>query len=71
MARARLHLIFQEIHGRVGDKIFRSSPSGETIVYQALEKLTGNPKSAPPPHLAPAHAYARAAMEEPEMRSYH
>ena len=70
MAKIRLNPIIQGLHGRIGGLIFRDSGHGETVVYKASEKAERQAKPGPgsQPHpFRQAHAYARAAMADPEM----
>jgi hypothetical protein len=74
MAKLRLHPLIEGIHGRMGDLIFRGTANGETVVYKAPGEAAGKSQSEPdsPPHpFKEAHAYARAAMADPEMRAYY
>jgi hypothetical protein len=72
MAKVKLNPLFQEIHGKVGDLVFRRTPSGGTIVYEAPKKSRGNTRYAQKVqqhHMGEAHAYARAAMADPERKA--
>jgi hypothetical protein len=72
MAKVKLNPLLQEIHGKVGDLVFRRTPGGETIVYEAPKKSRGNTRYAQKVqqhHLKEAHAYARSAMADPEIKA--
>jgi hypothetical protein len=74
MAKVKLNPLFEEVHGKFGDVIFRRTPGGGTIAYPAPEKSRGNTRSAQKyqqHHMNEAHAYAREAMDDPEMKSHY
>jgi hypothetical protein len=74
MANVRLNPIICEVHGRIGNLIFRSSGKGETVVYKAPEKQERKGKQEPgtKPHpFTAAHAYARECMDDSEMSAFY
>ncbi len=74
MAKVKLNPFIQEVHGKLGDVIFRRTPSGGMIVYKAPEKSRGNTRAAQKyqqHYMHQAHAYAREAMADPEMRAHY
>jgi hypothetical protein len=74
MPKVKLNPFITEIHGKIGDLVFRSTPSGETIVYKAPKKSRGNTRGAQKVQqyrMTAAHTYARAAMADPEMKAFY
>jgi hypothetical protein len=72
MAKVKLNPFLQEIHGKLGDLVFRRTPGGGTIVYEAPKKSRGNTRYAQKVqqhHMTEAHAYARAAMADPARKA--
>lgn len=74
MAKIKLQNIFQEIEGRLGDYVFKKSASGEIIIskvpdmshvrWSKAQKLQRR-------RMKEANAYAREAMNDPEMRAHY
>lgn len=74
MAKVKLNPFFSEVRGRVGDFIFRSSASGETIMSARPDMSRTTWSDAQQAHrqrFKEAAAYARAAMAAPDIRAYY
>ena len=73
MAKVKLSPFIDAVSGKLGDLVFRRTPSGETIVYKAPKKSRGNTRSAQKyqqHRMNEAHAYARSAMDDPQRKAY-
>ena len=81
MAIVKLGPLLQEVHGKIGDLVFRRGPDGQTIVSKVPQKKRKKSKKAQKAEKArnarqrqllyDAHDYARSAMANPEMRAYY
>ncbi len=74
MAKLKMNGIFSDLHGKVGDLVFRRGPNGQTIVYQAPDISQveySEAQLAQQGRIGEAHAYSRAAMIDPEMRAFY
>ncbi len=81
MAIVKLGPLLQEVHGKIGDLVFRRGPNGKTIVSKAPEKKKKKSKKAQKAVkernaqqrqlMYEAHDYAHAAMANPEMREHY
>lgn len=74
MAKMKLHPLFVQLSGRVGDSIFRTTKDGQVIVSHRPRKPSAGPSEAQKAHrerFAGAVAYAKAAMAEPGVRAYY
>ena len=81
MAIVKLGPLLQEVHGKIGDLVFRRGPNGQTIVSRAPQKKKKKSKKAQKAEKAQharqrqlmyeAHDHARAAMANPEMRAHY
>jgi hypothetical protein len=74
MAKVKLNPLFKEMHGKVGDLVFRRGPNGQTIVYKAPKKSRGNTRFAQKVQqhrMRDAHAYAHAAMADPDKQAHY
>jgi hypothetical protein len=70
MAKVKLNPFIKEAHGRLGDLVFKSSRNGETVVSlkPRKPKKTGGVDLPQKQRMQNAHAYAHAAMADPEKR---
>jgi hypothetical protein len=81
MAIVKLGPLLQEVHGKIGDLVFRRGPDGKTIVSKAPQIKKKKSQKAQKAEKArnarqrqlmyDAHDYARAAMANPEMREHY
>ncbi len=81
MAIIKLPAFLEEVHGKIGDVVFRRGPNGQTIVSKAPTKKKKKSQKAQRAQKAQyarqrelmfqAHDYAHAAMKDPEMRAYY
>ena len=81
MAIVKLSPFLQEVHGKIGDLVYRRGPNGQTIVSKAPQKKKKKSQKAQKAEKArnarqkqllyEAHDYARAAMDDPEMKAYY
>jgi len=81
MAIVELGPLLQEVHGKIGDLVFRRGPNGKTIVSRLPQKKKKKSKKAQKAEkernarqrqlMYDAHDYARAAMADPEIRKYY
>ena len=81
MAIVKLGPLLQEVHGKIGDLVFRRGPNGQTIVSKVPQKKKKKSKKAQKAEkerrarqrqlMYEAHDYARAAMANPEMREHY
>ena len=81
MAIVKLSPFLQEVHGKIGDLVYRRGPNGQTIVSKAPQKKKKKSQKAQKAEKArnarqrqlmfDAHDYARAAMDNPEMKEYY
>jgi len=72
MAKVKLSPWIKEINGRVGDMVFRTSPSGETILSKSPDMSAVVWSPAQQDHrqrFKAAIAYAKAAMADPDARA--
>ena len=61
-----------EIHGKVGERIYRRGPNGSTIVCKRPDMSGVQPSEAQKAHrqrFKQAVAYAKAALADPELRA--
>jgi hypothetical protein len=74
MALAKLNPLFVELHGKIGDIVFRRGPNGQTIISKmprrSLWKVQ-KVRKAQKKRLTEAHARARTAMADPLTRAYY
>ncbi len=81
MAIVELGPLLQEVHGKIGDLVFRRGPNGKTVVSRVPQKKKKKSQKAQKAEKArnarqrqlmyEAHDYARAAMADPEIRAYY
>jgi hypothetical protein len=74
MPKVTLNPLIKQIYGKSGKLIYRRTPKGETIVYQAPERpadASASPDPARKQLWTEAHVYAREAMADPEMSEYY
>jgi hypothetical protein len=81
MAIVKLSPLVEEVHGKIGDLVYRRGPNGQTVVSKAPQKKKKKSKKAQKAvkagnarqqqMLYDAHDYARAAMDDPEMKKYY
>ena len=74
MAIMKLDPLFKDLHGKIGDLVFRRGPNGQTIVYKAPKKSRGNTRFAQKlqqHRMTDAHAYAGAAMADPDKQAHY
>jgi hypothetical protein len=74
MAKVKLPPFLQEVHGKIGDLVFRSTPNGGTCIYKVPKISRGNTRSAQKlqqHRMRGAHAYAQSAMADPDMKAYY
>jgi hypothetical protein len=81
MAIVELGPLLKEVHGKIGDLVFRRGPNGQTIVSRVPQKKKKKSQKAQKAEKArnarqrqlmyEAHDYARAAMADPEMRAHY
>ena len=79
MAIVNLGPLFKEVHGKIGDLVFRRGPNGETIVSRAPRQSRPKSQKAQKAQKArneqkkklmqAAHDYAHTAMADPEMKA--
>ncbi len=72
MAKITLNPCISEIHGAIGDIVFKRSKKGEAIVAQRSRKPRSKPseaQSAQRQRFKDAVAYAGAAMADPDLRA--
>ena len=72
MAKVKLNSMLKEVHGRVGDVIFRQSHTGEMSVTKLPDMSNVQWSTAQQAHrqrFKLAVAYAKAAMAEPKVRA--
>jgi hypothetical protein len=79
MAIVDLDPLFKEIHGKVGDLVFRRGPNGKTIVSRAPRQKKGNSRKAQRAkkelnarrrqRMDEAHMYARSVLANPVTRA--
>jgi len=79
MAIVKLGPLFKDVHGKIGDLVFRRGPNGQTIVSRAPRQ--SRPKSQKAQKvmearneqkkklMQAAHEYAHTAMTDPEMKA--
>lgn len=70
MAKVKLLPFIKEAHGRLGDLVFKSGRNGQTFVslVPRKPKKTGGEDLPQKQRMQNAHAYAHAAMADPEKR---
>ena len=71
MAKVKLNSMLKEVHGRVGDIIFRKSHTGEISITKLPDMSNVEWSDAQKAHrqrFKQAVAYAKAAMAEPKVR---
>ncbi len=81
MAIVKLGPLLQDVHGKIGDLVFRRGPNGKTIVSRVPQKKKKKSKKAQKTVkqrnarqrqlMYEAHDYARSAMANPEMRTHY
>ena len=74
MAIAKLDPLFTELHGKIGDLVFRRGPNGQTIISKMPRRSLWKVKrvrKTQKKRLTEAHAYARAAMADLELQVYY
>ncbi len=80
MALVKLDPLLKDMHGKIGDLVFRRGRNGMTIISRAPQKKqpkTGKARKARKAQnarqrhlLDAAHIYARTVMADPQMHSY-
>jgi hypothetical protein len=80
MAIVKLDPLFKEMHGKIGDLVFRRGRNGMTIISRAPQKKKPASVKAQKARKAQnarqgrlmddAHIYARSVMANPEKRAY-
>ena len=71
MAKVKLNSMLKEVHGRVGDIVFRQSHTGEMSITKLPDMSNVEWSEAQKAHrqrFKQAVAYAKAAMAEPKVR---
>lgn len=74
MAIAKLDPLFTEVHGKIGELVFRRGPNGQTIISRMPRRSLWKVKKVrktQKKRMTAAHAQARSAMADPELRSYY
>jgi hypothetical protein len=74
MAKVQLNNMIIDIRRRMGNFVFKKSPSGETILSQVPDMSNvqwSEAQTAVRERMTEANAYAQAAMDDPEMRAYY
>jgi hypothetical protein len=74
MAKVKLNPLFSEIHGKLGDFVFRTSPAGETIISRPPDLSNVKWSKAQKTHrkrFKKAVLYAQAAMADPDIRAHY
>ncbi len=72
MAIAKLDPLLTEIHGKIGDLIFRRGPNGQTIISKMPRRslwIVKKVRKAQKKRLTEAHARCRAMLDDPEIRA--
>ena len=72
MAKVKLPSWIEEIRGRVGDVVFRTSPSGKTYISKSPDMSAVEWSPAQKENrrrFRKAIAYAKAAMADPDVRA--
>jgi hypothetical protein len=72
MPKVILHPWIKELHGKMGDVVFKRSPSGETIMTKRPDMSAVKWSPAQKAHrqrFKQASAYAKAAMADPATRA--
>jgi hypothetical protein len=74
MAKVQLNNMIVDIQGRLGDFVFKKSPSGEIIISQVPDMSNvqwSEAQTAVRERMTEANVYAQEAMNDPEMRAYY
>jgi hypothetical protein len=74
MAKVHLNNMIIDIQGRMGDFVFKKSPTGEIIISQIPDMSNvkwSKAQEATRERMTEANAYAQEAMNDPEMRAYY
>lgn len=74
MAKVKLNPMFNQISGIVGDFVFRSTSSGETILSRRPDTSNttwSDAQKAQRERFKQANEYAKAAMAEPRVRAHY
>lgn len=72
MPKVVLHPWIKELHGKMGDVVFKRSPNGDTIMTKRpdMSKVQWSPaQKAHRTRFKQASAYAKAAMADPNIRA--
>jgi hypothetical protein len=80
MAIVKLDPLFKDMHGKIGDLVFRRGRNGQTIISRAPQKKQPKSRKARKAReeqnarqrrlMDEAHIYARTAMADPQRRAY-
>ncbi len=71
MAKAKINPMIKELHGTLGDLVFRRTRNGETIMSRKPDMSNVKPSEAQQAHrqrFKEAVAYAKAALAHPQVR---
>ena len=71
MAKVKLNPLLKEIRGKIGDLVFRTTPSGETSLIKRADMSKVEWSDAQKDHrqrMKAANAYAKAALADPTVR---
>jgi len=71
MAKVKLNPMLEEVHGKLGNTVFRRSSTGETTLIKLADMSNVEWSDAQQAHrekFKQANAYAKAAMAEPKVR---
>jgi hypothetical protein len=81
MAIVKFNPFIEEVHGKVGDVVFRRGPNGKIILSRAPRKKRKASQKAQraqkeqnarqQQRMQAAHNYAHSAMNDPELRAYY
>ena len=72
MARVKLNPLFAELSGTIGGFVFKRSRNGEAILSKRPGKSNARPSEAQKAQrerFKLAHAYAKAALADPDVRA--
>jgi len=71
MAKVKLHPLFAQLSGGIGDIVFRTTKEGQVIISQRPRRSSAGPseaQKAQQERFAGAVAYAKAALADPRLR---
>jgi hypothetical protein len=72
MAKVKFNAVIEEMHGSLGNMVFRRLPNGEVITSKRPDMSNvewSEDQDAQRERFASANAYARAAMADPDVRA--